>query len=218
MATLTCAATLAGHTARVWDVQWNPTGSLLASCSGDKTVKVWGRDLAASGGGDGEVWVCKATLSGQHERTVRAISWSPCGMKLAAASFDGTATVWDRSEGGACPRLSLPRASIDHASCHVTHLAMQLPHRLSRIDHVCVCACPSLDRHLSMYSGRIGCAMLSGSSLFAATLHCFVVTVVEFALACCGMRESGMEEKNSKCTLSSQLTEHLLTLAHRAQL
>lgn len=88
--------TLEGHTARVWDVQWNPTGTLLASCSGDKTIKIWGLD------GSKGTWACKATLSGQHSRTIRSIAWSPCGMKLAAGSFDATATVWDRSSGGAC--------------------------------------------------------------------------------------------------------------------
>eukprot|EP00041_Stephanoeca_diplocostata_P029748 m.886024 g.886024 ORF g.886024 m.886024 type:complete len:422 (-) comp23623_c1_seq8:2438-3703(-) len=83
---------LRGHSARVWDAQWNPTGTLLATCSGDKTIKIWGQNI------DGK-WECKTTLDGQHARTVRSVAWSPCGTKLAAASFDATATIWDRANG-----------------------------------------------------------------------------------------------------------------------
>ena len=33
--------TLEGHEDRVWHVSWDPQGTYLASCSGDKTVKIW---------------------------------------------------------------------------------------------------------------------------------------------------------------------------------
>ena len=47
----------------------------------------------------GEGWVCKTVLEGAHQRTIRSTGWSPCGRFLACASFDGTVTVWDKSNG-----------------------------------------------------------------------------------------------------------------------
>lgn len=88
---VTNLATLEGHEERVWNVAWSPSGSLLASCSGDKTIRIWGKE--------GENWVCKTVLDEGHTRTVRSVAWSPCGKLLAAASFDGTTTIWNRSNG-----------------------------------------------------------------------------------------------------------------------
>lgn len=44
-----CAATVdtvcaAGHTDRVWQVSWSPSGNELASCSGDSTVRIVSSD------------------------------------------------------------------------------------------------------------------------------------------------------------------------------
>ena len=41
---LECYTTLEGHSDKVWDVKWNPTGTLLASCSTDKTIRIWGKE------------------------------------------------------------------------------------------------------------------------------------------------------------------------------
>jgi WD40 repeat protein len=48
---------LEGHTDRVWSVAWSPSGKAIASCSGDKTVRIWAREA-----GPGTRWVCKVHL------------------------------------------------------------------------------------------------------------------------------------------------------------
>ena len=95
-------ATLSGHDDRVWMVSWHPSGTMLASCSGDKTVRIWSRlrltteqavdsEQDAAGG-----WKCISILSGEHRRTVRCVAWSPDGNRLACSSFDATVTIWRR--------------------------------------------------------------------------------------------------------------------------
>lgn len=35
---------LKGHKDKIWSLSWNPNGNLLASCSGDKTIRIWSTD------------------------------------------------------------------------------------------------------------------------------------------------------------------------------
>ncbi|XP_031161506.1 probable cytosolic iron-sulfur protein assembly protein ciao1 [Sander lucioperca] len=86
---LTPVQTLSAHPdSRCWFVSWNPTGTLLASCGGDKAIRIWGRE--------GDSWICKSVLQDGHQRTVRKVAWSPCGNYLASASFDATTCIWKK--------------------------------------------------------------------------------------------------------------------------
>lgn len=60
-------------------------GELFASCSDDRTVKIWNPD-------NGE---CIKTLT-EHTREVYTLKWSPeSPMILATGSFDSTVKIWD---------------------------------------------------------------------------------------------------------------------------
>lgn len=84
-------ASLIGHEDRVWCVAWHPTLPLLASCSGDKTVKLWSAPRHALSTSS---WALVTTLEGEHQRTVRHVEWSPNGIHLSCSSFDSTVTIW----------------------------------------------------------------------------------------------------------------------------
>ncbi|CAL5220729.1 g2787 [Coccomyxa viridis] len=94
MSQLTHLQTLSGHTDRAWNLAWSPSGETLASCSGDKTVRLWTRRSPGS-----EEWVCDAILEESQTRTIRCCSWAPGGRQLATASFDATTAIWEVQGG-----------------------------------------------------------------------------------------------------------------------
>lgn len=47
-----CRATLKGHTSTVWGLCFDASGQRMASCSDDRTVKIWKEYPAESGQGE----------------------------------------------------------------------------------------------------------------------------------------------------------------------
>ncbi|KAI0824619.1 WD40-repeat-containing domain protein [Trametes gibbosa] len=104
--------TLQPHANGVFDVKWSPSDTLIATASGDHSVRI--STLAPS--------VCEQdrtlhVLRG-HEGTVKSIAWDPAhdGAVLCSGGRDGGICLWDlrvgeRSEAGqVSPVLSIPRA------------------------------------------------------------------------------------------------------------
>jgi len=88
-----------GHTDEVNAIKWDPSGSLLASCSDDTTAKIW----SLNSGRDTFIHDFR-----EHSKEIYTIKWSPTGpgsanpnqkLVLASASFDSTIKIWDVEVG-----------------------------------------------------------------------------------------------------------------------
>jgi WD40 repeat protein/cold shock CspA family protein len=93
--------TLPGHESGVQDVAFspNPEPILLATAGADGTVKVW--EIGPSSAGDVASRQEPLTLPGRHLDAVSRVIFSPDGARLATASADGTAKVWEIESGAA---------------------------------------------------------------------------------------------------------------------
>jgi len=77
-------------------ITWDPSGTLLASCSDDCSTKLWSVK-------SGLVYDLR-----EHTKEIYTIKWSPTGTgtvnsarpsSLASASFDSTIKIWDPELG-----------------------------------------------------------------------------------------------------------------------
>ncbi|CAE6339659.1 unnamed protein product [Rhizoctonia solani] len=93
-------ASLPGHEDRAWQVAWNPDAPILASCSTDKTVRLYSYSAPPPDSTDDAHdyrFNLATSISTGHTRTVRTIAWAPGGKSLAVGSFDSTISVWERT-------------------------------------------------------------------------------------------------------------------------
>ena len=81
---------VSGHTDNVFSLAFKPNSYLLASGSGDDTIRIW--DVGNNNGRH------VRTLRG-HTDTVWSVAWSPDGRTLASASSDGTVRLWNPNNG-----------------------------------------------------------------------------------------------------------------------
>ncbi|EDO63689.1 AGAP005577-PA [Anopheles gambiae str. PEST] len=78
-----CVQTISAHGSSVTCVRFNPTGTLLFSCSLDKTIKIWNQQ-----------GTCLKTLS-EHLRYVNCLAINSDSTVIASGSNDRTIVVWD---------------------------------------------------------------------------------------------------------------------------
>ncbi|KAI0088184.1 WD40 repeat-like protein [Irpex rosettiformis] len=95
-------ADLPGHEDKAWHVAWNPARPLLASCSADKTVRLYHYNtISTSDTSDSSSslkFELNTSIATGHTKTVRGIAWSPSGQTLATASFDANIGIWQQEE------------------------------------------------------------------------------------------------------------------------
>lgn len=94
-------STLNGHSKRVNDVLFHPSGDVVLSCSQDKTARVW-RSAGASGYNTAHVVKI-------HTDDVTAISLHATGDYLATASLDRSWGFHDINTGACLLKVSRPR-------------------------------------------------------------------------------------------------------------
>ena len=83
-----CTSTLSGHQKEILTASFSPNGLLLATGSGDSSVRFW----------DVSTETAIETGSG-HRNWVLVVAWSPCGRFLASGSMDSQVILWTSSTG-----------------------------------------------------------------------------------------------------------------------
>eukprot|EP00298_Acanthocystis_sp_HF-20_P014129 c20648_g1_i2.p1 GENE.c20648_g1_i2~~c20648_g1_i2.p1 ORF type:complete len:886 (+),score=337.67 c20648_g1_i2:1034-3691(+) len=80
---------LSGHTGPVSGLSFSSTNDLLASCSWDKTVRIW--NLYDNAKQNTEIW--------DHTSEVLCVRWSPNSKQVSSCTLDGQIWIWDTQNG-----------------------------------------------------------------------------------------------------------------------
>ncbi|KAJ3200296.1 Notchless protein 1 [Entophlyctis luteolus] len=149
-----CSSSLNGHTEAVLIVCFSPDGSMLATGSGDTTIRIWDLNTETP----------KFTLQG-HTNWVQMLAWSPDAKMLASGSMDKTVRLWDPKTGKA-----LGDALKSHSQL-ITGISWEPMHRNAQCSRF---ATSSKDSSIKVWNA------LTRQVLFTMTSHTAPATCVKW--------------------------------------
>ena len=139
-----CVAVLRGHEGTVWAVEWEKSkesldpvasdpvdGPRLASCSDDRTIRIWKRQPKEKGPEQSkfsiirsssieEDWQEVSRLPEVHARSIYSVAWSKASGRIVSTGGDGKILVYEEKDGE-----WIIVAQVDEA------------HEVAEINHVC---------------------------------------------------------------------------------
>lgn len=83
-----CSASMDGHTGPILCAAFSPDSSVLATGSGDSTVRLW--DVLSG--------MPSSVLTGEHKSWILTVAWSSCGKYLLSGCKDNSVQVWTNLE------------------------------------------------------------------------------------------------------------------------
>ena len=92
----TTISTMLGHEGHVFEMVFSPNGNLIASCSGDGTVRIWHLNQQRQ----------ILELHG-HSLGVRRVAFSPDQRTVVSGGSDGRVVFWDLETGREMQELNL---------------------------------------------------------------------------------------------------------------
>ncbi|KAF9957304.1 hypothetical protein BGZ72_001942 [Mortierella alpina] len=87
--------TLQGHTKAIREVSFSPRGDLIASCSDDRTIRLW----------ETKTYTFSRSLDIGHGASARSITFSPKQDRLLSAHWDRRVQLWDLKAGAVIETL-----------------------------------------------------------------------------------------------------------------
>ena len=102
-----------GHTGLIFGLEFSPDGKTLASCSFDRTIRLW----------EAETGDLVRVISG-HLGPVTAVTFSRDGSTLVSAAWDGVLRLWDARTGSLRRVLIVPEAPVSALGARVAAIAI----------------------------------------------------------------------------------------------